>query len=231
MAIKENKINTTASTGALRPTLIFPAGMPRSLDYLEKCKREGQPVIGSSSLPYDVCKPLYPAWSYLPYITDPTFSDALAKTIKEYGLGMIYSPNPVVWNYLQRVLKDIDPEGTLVNGSPVDSELVDYRTALQHASKSLNFPLSIASSHPLKAPVSELEIAILFKHGNVISGMCDDEKIAALCEIARRSPAGDLVEIGGWWGKSAFVRKAGSILRDRQSSLRRSLEVRASGAA
>ena len=31
MAIKENKINTTASTGALRPTLIFPAGMPRSL--------------------------------------------------------------------------------------------------------------------------------------------------------------------------------------------------------
>ena len=205
MAIKAGQINIHEPIGALKPTLIFPAGMPRSLDYLEKCRREGQPVIGSSSLPYDVCKPLYPAWAYLPYITDSTFRDALTKTIREHGLGMIYSPNPVVWNYLQRALKDIDSEVTLVNGSPVESELGDYRAALQHANKALNFPLSIASSHPLKAPVSELEIAILFKHGHVISGMCDDEKIAALCEIARHSPEGDLVEIGSWWGKSAFI--------------------------
>jgi hypothetical protein len=35
--------------------------------------------------------------------------------------------------------------------------------------------------------------------------MCDNEKISALCEIARYSPQGDVVEIGSWWGKSAFI--------------------------
>ena len=63
----------------VKHTLIFPAGMPRSLDYLEKCKRDGTPVIGSSSLAYDVAKEKYPAWTSLPYITEPDFAAALKK--------------------------------------------------------------------------------------------------------------------------------------------------------
>ncbi|MFM7741890.1 MAG: class I SAM-dependent methyltransferase [Verrucomicrobiota bacterium] len=33
----------------------------------------------------------------------------------------------------------------------------------------------------------------------------DHLKLRALCEIARDCPRGDLVEIGSWWGKSAFI--------------------------
>lgn len=196
---------TTAHPTPIKPTLIFPAGMPRSLDYLEKCKREGQPVIGSSSLAYDVSKEKYPAWSYLPYITEPDFNDALKRTIAEHDIGGIYSPNPVAWNYLKRILKDINPNVSLVNDSPVNDELSGYRAAVGHARKTLKAALPVATSVPEKASVSELELSVIFRHGNVISGMCDDEKIAALCEIARRSVAGDVVEIGSWWGKSAFV--------------------------
>lgn len=198
-------MNNLQKNGAIKPTLIFPAGMPRSLDYLEKCKREGQPVIGSSSLAYDVSKEKYPAWTYLPYITEPGFNEALRATILALDIGGIYSPNPVAWNYFNRVLKDINPDIVLVNDSPVNDELSGYRAAVSHARQVLEQPLPLASSLTAKASVSQLEIATLFRHGNVISGMCDDEKISALCEVARYSTQGDVVEIGSWWGKSAFI--------------------------
>lgn len=190
---------------AIKPTLIFPAGMPRSLDYLEKCKREGQPVIGSSSLAYDVTKERYPAWSHLPYITEPDFNEALKKTIKEHNIGGIYSPNPVAWNYLKKTLQDINPDVTLVNDSPVNDELSGYRAANAWGGKVVAQPLPLASSLEAKPSISELELSIIFRHGNVISGMCDNEKISALCDMARYAPQGDVVEIGSWWGKSAFV--------------------------
>jgi hypothetical protein len=51
----------------------------------------------------------------------------------------------------------------------------------------------------------DFELAALFQHADAIPGMCDHEKFCGLCEIARHSPAGDIVEIGSWWGKSAFI--------------------------
>lgn len=190
---------------AEKPTLIFPAGMPRSLDYLDKCRREGKPVIGSSSLSYDVSKEKYSTWSYLPYITEPEFNDALKTAISEFDIGGIYTPNPVVWNYLNRVLKDINSDIALVNDFPVKDELSGYHTALSYARQVLEKPLQLASSLDAKVSISEMEIATLFKHGNMIPGMCDDEKICALCEIAKYAPRGDVVEIGSAWGKSAFI--------------------------
>lgn len=195
----------TQPHSAMRPTLIFPAGMPGALDYLEKCKREGLPVIGSSSLAYDVSKSRYPAWSYLPYITEPEFKDALKKTLAEHNIGGIYSPNPVAWNYLKKNLHEIDPQVTLVNDSPVNDALGGYREAQMLARKLRQSPLQLASSLPAKPALSELELSVIFRHGNVITGMCDNEKISALCEMARVCPMGDVVEIGSWWGKSAFV--------------------------
>ncbi|WP_076591586.1 class I SAM-dependent methyltransferase [Herminiimonas arsenitoxidans] len=193
----------TGPTG--KPILIFPASMPRSLDYLEKCKRDGQAVIGSSSLAYDVSKEKYPAWAYLPYVNDPTFNDALQTLIAERNIGGIYTPNPVVWNYLNKVLKKISLDIRLVNTWPMNDELSGYRTAISRAAYVLDNPLSLASMHTPKPALSKLQIASLFRHGNVIPGMCDDAKINALYEIARNSCSGDVVEIGSAFGKSAFI--------------------------
>lgn len=195
-----------ASTTAInKPILIFPAGMPRSLDYLERCKRDGQAVIGASSLAYDVSKPAYPEWAFLPYVNDPGFLQALQLLIAQRGIGGIYTPNPVVWSYLNEVLKDMQPAIPLVNASPVHDEMSGYRSAMAHARKTLATPLPIASVVETRAALPELQLATLFRHANVIPGMCDDEKISALYEIARHSVRGDVVEIGSAWGKSAFV--------------------------
>lgn len=197
---RQNKNSSDEKT-----VLIFPGGMPRSLEYLERCLREGQTVIGASSLAHDVSREKYPAWLSLPFVTQPEFDEALKHAISDSNIGGIYSPNPVVWDYLNRVLKERVPGVTLVNDSPVNMEMSSYRAARSHANGLLSRPLPLASNVAAKPSMSAIELAALFRHADVIPGMCDHEKFCVLCEIARYSPAGDLVEIGSWWGKSAFI--------------------------
>jgi len=138
-AQKFNPRNKKTGSGA-KPILIFPGGMPRSLEYLQKCLHEGQAVIGASSLVFDVSREKYPAWLSLPFVTQPEFDEALKQAISESNIGGIYSPDPVVWDYLRRTLKKLAPGVALVNDSPVNGELSGYRAARGHADSQLNRP-------------------------------------------------------------------------------------------
>lgn len=185
--------------------LVFPAGMPRSLAFLDRALSEGQYVVGASSLGHDPARERFPHWVHLPYVTSPGFDAALLDAIKEHAIDGIFTPNPVVWDYLNRFLPRSLQKVTLVNSSPVDSELSPYRTALQFGDSVVTHPLDLAAIGDAKPSISALEIAALFRHADTIPGMCDHDKIRALCEIFRYCPVGDVVEIGSWWGKSAFV--------------------------
>ena len=196
---------STYGSEGLKPVLIFPGGMPRALDHLQRCLTEGIPVVGASSLGYDVASSQYPAWCHLPFVNTPEFDAALQRAINNHGIGSIFSPNPVAWDYLQRRLASLAPGVRLVNASPVNEMLISYRASLRHARALLACSLALASPAFPRSPLSENELAALFRHADTIPGMCDNEKICALHEIARASVAGDVVEIGSWWGKSAFV--------------------------
>ena len=190
---------------AFKPVLIFPAGMLRSLEYLEQCQRNGQAVIGSSSLAYDVSKTRYPHWATLPYITEAGFDEALSDLIRQHDIGGIFTPNPVAWAYLHKALPLIAPGITLINASPAQEELTGYRAATKLGRQLLDQTLSLASCVRAKPAMPEVQLSALFRHANIIPGMCDDEKIGALCEISRYSVSGDIVEIGSAYGKSAFA--------------------------
>lgn len=179
--------------------------MPRSLSFLEKALREGVSVLGSSSLLHEPVRERYPLWTHLPYVTDPDFMPALGKAIAEYDIGSVFTPNPVVWDYLSRRLPDHYPDVKLVNGSPIEGETAPYREALRFAEHVIEQPLAFGGPSAPAPSLSPMEIAALFRHAETIPGMCDHEKMAALCEIFRRCPPGDVVEIGTWWGKSAFI--------------------------
>lgn len=185
--------------------LVFPAGMPRSLAFLDRALAEGQSVVGSSSLGHDPARERYPLWVHLPYVGVPGFDDSLRQAIVDYDIAGIYTPNPVVWDYLQRCMQTSFPGVRLVNASPVDSEMAPYHKALEFGQSVFAQPLELMGSGPSRPSLSALEIATLFRHAETIPGMCDHDKIRALCEIFRSTPAGDIVEIGSWWGKSAFV--------------------------
>jgi hypothetical protein len=188
-----------------KPILIFPAGMPRSLAYLQKCQQEGRTVIGASSLGYDPSREQYPAWVHLPYVTDPAFNQILKQAVEQFDIGEIYTPNIVVWNHLNETLEKLIPGVSLANTSPVDEVLGGYRMALTKSHSLLSNQLELTPSVASHRVLSEIELAALIRYADLIPGMCDDDKFRALLEIARYAVKGDIVEIGSWWGKSAFI--------------------------
>lgn len=188
-----------------KAVLVFPAGMPMSLEFLGKCLREQRKVIGASSLAHDPSRQEYPAWLALPYVNQDGFDAGLAQAVRDFDIGGIYTPHPVVWGYLSRALERIAPGISLLNADPANTELEGYRAAQARARALLGRPLPLAVAQKAKADLTQLELAAFYHHAQAIPGMCDREKMRALYEVARYCPAGDVVEIGSWWGKSAFI--------------------------
>lgn len=203
--VRTRSLTTSKECHMNKQILIFPAGMPRALDYLQKCQQQGRRVIGASSLGYDPSREKYPAWVHLPYVTDPAFDEAFRKAVVELDIGEIYTPNIAVWSYLNQTLKQLAPGVALANTSPVDEVLSGYRSALTKARFLAANPLELASDIPMHTPLSEIETAALIRYADLIPGMCDDDKLRALVECTRYSVHGDIVEIGSWWGKSAYI--------------------------
>ena len=93
---------------------------------------------------------------------------------------------------------------TLANASPAQHEMEPYRAARSKAEQHLADSYAVLSGDA-KPPMEIGALAALYRHAETIPGMCDHLKLRALCEITRDCPEGDLVEIGSWWGKSAFI--------------------------
>lgn len=191
--------------GSDQRILVFPAGMPRSLTYLERAKSEGLSLIGASSLPSDSTRALYEDWVHLPFVTEPEFDAALERAVEDHDIGGVYTPNYVIWHHLHQQIERGASKLTLVNDFPIHEELKPYSKPLQSGEIFSSHPLHLESAVAPQAPLSQIEAAALLRHADVMPGMCDQDKIRALCEVARRCPPGDLVEIGSWCGKSAFV--------------------------
>jgi hypothetical protein len=198
--IMQKKDSITSGT-----ILIFPGGMPKSLEFLQQCMADGKATLGASSLAHDPTRQQYAAWAYLPYVTDESFDAALQALISSQCIKGIYTPNPVIWDHLHRTLQALAPGVALLNASPADAELAAYRKAQSQVASWLEQPLAIGAGLPARPSASRLQLAALFRHAELIPGMCDREKMFALGEIARHAVDGDIVEIGSWWGKSAFL--------------------------
>lgn len=182
-------------------TLIFPGGMPGSLAYLQQCRMNGASVVGASSLHYDPNGAEYPAWTYLPLITDPDFDAALDRAITDLEIQDVFTPHPIVWDHLHARAKAGQLAVTLLNKPETWSDAAPYRQAMIE-SRLAPLPVHFSGEKP---PLSEPEAAALLYHADKITGMCDRDKTLALVQIFRHMPEGDVVEIGSWWGKSAFI--------------------------
>ena len=166
-----------------------------------------------ASLGHDPAREKYDSWAFIPFVTDEDFFPALQRAVRDHNINGIYTPNPVVWDVLNKRLAQELPGVRLVNTSPVDEVTAPYAVARQFAASIVENPLHLPDT-PLRDLPDAREIAALYHHVEAIPGMCDHEKIRALCAIFRSAPAGDVVEIGSWWGKSAFVLRQLARLND-----------------
>lgn len=186
-------------------TLIFPAGMPGSISYLHACNEQKKQVIGASSLRNDPSREQYSRWAFLPYVTDPTFESELARLLSTSQVSEIFTANPTVWNVLSKLLPSLAPNVSLVGDSPVREVLSTYRSSMLVSNRLWESREFLQLGSKAMARMSQANFNAMVHHTNTIPGMCDHQKLLALSEIFRDAPSGDVVEIGSWWGKSAFI--------------------------
>ena len=182
--------------------LIFPAGVPDAFKYRVEAAARGARVIGASSLDWNPGSEVYDAWEHLPYVHTPEFSEALVALIARQGVTSIYTPHGVVSAHLSQILPTLAPDIRLIDASPLLDKEREYRALRARAAALESAPDWFGGGAPR---LSGAALAGLLRLIDTVSGMSDNDKIAAMIEVARHVPAGDIVEIGSWWGRSAAL--------------------------
>jgi Methyltransferase domain len=183
--------------------LVFPAGMPEGLVFRDRARARGLRVVGASSLERDPAEPTYEAWEHLPYVNDPGFDDAFAEVVRRHDVSTVHAPHYIVWKHLSERLGQIAPGARLTTGPiPQDNERA-YRS-LEDRAAALKAPC-FWPALPGKLRLTALQQAGLMRMVDAIPGSCGEEMMVAVAEAMRHAPAGDVVEIGAWWGRSAAL--------------------------
>lgn len=181
--------------------LIFPSNIRASLDLLAEARRWGQRAIGSSSLEQDPNASFFDSWERLPYVGDPGFFDSLAQLAERHRITGVMTPHAPSYFYLAKLLPDRLPQVRLIGESPYQRQMQWVDNSFLHAKEILERVTNIVP----QMKIDPLLVAALLSHAENIFGECSDEKIVALCSIFSSAPTGDVIEIGSFYGKSAYV--------------------------
>lgn len=182
--------------------LIFPAGVPDALKYRAEAAERGCHVVGASSLAFNPEAGRYDAWEYLPYVHAPEFPERLAALIARLNISAIYAPHEVVSGHLAELLPGLAPGVELISASPLLAKEREYRDLWKRAEAISAAPDWFDGG---VARLTGAKLAGLLRYVDGVPGMSDNDKIAAIIEVARHVPVGDIVEIGSWWGRSAAL--------------------------
>jgi hypothetical protein len=185
--------------------LVFPAGMPDALTWARHASNTGVRIVGASSLEHDPAWQSYPEWTSLPWIGDCGFSTALSQCLTERRIDTVFTPHAVVWSVLRELLPRVSPEVSLEPAEPWAADLADYRAYRDVAARFTLTGLSLAAGGDPAACMPASKLAALVRMFQLAPGQCDDTKLEGLVAIFRHMPAGDIVEIGTFWGRSAVA--------------------------
>lgn len=188
-----------------RSVLVFPAGMPPSLAWARRAAHEGLRIVGASSLACDPAQSSYREWVSLPWIGDRDFGNVLGHSLAEKHIDAVFTPHPVVWMKLRDLLPKVAPSARLEAELPLDAELAEYRAYRDIAAGFARDPMQPGGCGELAAPMTSVQLAALVREFQLVPGQCDYSKLEALVAIFRSMPAGDVVEIGSFWGRSAVA--------------------------
>lgn len=182
--------------------LVFPINIKSSMAYADVAKELGFDVVECSSVvDYETAE--RPGVQQLPYVTDAGFDAAFNALLEKEGIGYLYSAHTAVWGYFNTFIQN-HPERKLVlcNQIPLNEggEQVDH--ALAFGAACVDF-LNEKSSG--EHSLGKWFYAGLYKNYYDILGQANSEKLMLLAHVAARAPAGDVIEIGSLYGRSAYA--------------------------
>lgn len=181
--------------------LLFPGGAPDALEHMQKAVANGDRVIGASSVPGDLAQSFYPEWRYLPYITNPDFEAALLRVLAETAVKVIYTRHLVIGRRLKELIEK-HRLGVRLDTCAFAAPVIRVQDMLM---EQVRHPFLLGFDADAVPALTDIEKASLLHHAAHIEGQSNEDKLLALMEIFRHCPKGDVVEIGTFWGRSAFL--------------------------
>ncbi|WP_019646417.1 class I SAM-dependent methyltransferase [Novispirillum itersonii] len=169
---------------------------------IEEGHRHGRKVFGASALQPDPYADRFDGWAPLPYLQAPAFFQELTQLLKDWEVSHIYTSHAPTFHFLT-LHADILPQSVrLMQPSPYERQSLLVRTAWDGLSERME---EIARLAGAPVPYSPAFIASLLYYSANLYGECREEKALALCAVMADAPKGDIVEIGTFFGKSAFL--------------------------
>lgn len=182
-------------------TLIFPSSLAVAQAFYSREKDRGEVLLAASSLAFDEFSHHYEQWFQLPMIYDDDFSDAFICAISTHNISNIYCPHPVVYQHLQSLIGEQGLQVNLLGKSPILEDSETLIRLLEKSGQGFNYLKTISSGSTL----SLNEVAAIYQQSSEITGQTNDTKILSLMLAFAKMPAGDIIEIGSYWGKSAYI--------------------------
>jgi hypothetical protein len=181
--------------------LVFPSGMPESLEFARNELSGENSIIGASSIQFNGSH-LYPIHESLPFVTQANFDALLAELIVKHAIDAIYTPHPVVWQKIYELLNMGCIDITLLNEHPAEMALDSYRQASAMAAAGVWSIDGICDGWVV--PEQWFRVG-LFHALRALPGQSSYEKLSFLSAVVMNLPRGDIVEIGSLWGRSAYA--------------------------
>lgn len=188
--------------------LIFPLDLDDADPVIRVATALGIEVIGASSAMAAPVGRAVHKFLRLPFVTDPAFDDAFDSILAEHGITAVFAPHQGVWRHLRtRQESQASPLPFLL--CQPDPFTATWELFAPHESWAAT---ALASRNPewiggttRRPALSQAQYAALHRQFLNTPGQCDEAKLHALCDIARLLPAGDLLEVGCLYGRSALA--------------------------
>ncbi|WP_312282660.1 MULTISPECIES: class I SAM-dependent methyltransferase [Pseudescherichia] len=178
--------------------LVFPCNIESGTSFIAHAQALGANVIYASSVATAQTGKRVHA---LPYVNTEEFTDAFLALLDSEDIGYVYSEHDVVLEYLHSLKANpgLEQKFTICNEFP-------YRVYQAKYAEALDFGAQVLADNPsFPGLLTQEKYASLFIQFNMIPGMSDNEKLKSLVSLFNRVPSGDVVEIGSYWGRSAYA--------------------------
>ncbi len=188
--------------------LIFPLDLDDANSVIRIAAALGVEIIGASSAMIGPGNRAVNDFIRLPFVTDTAFDAALKEALGRHGITTVFAPHQGVWRHLDNLLRTA-PDSYRFNLCKPDPFTATSRLFSPHEDWAAvtmlsTLPESIGESS-FRPHLSRNCYAALHRQFLNTPGDSDEDKLRALCDIARLLPQGDLLEVGCLYGRSALA--------------------------
>ncbi|GAB2182495.1 class I SAM-dependent methyltransferase [Denitratisoma sp. agr-D3] len=185
--------------------LIFPLDLDETTPVIRVAASLRIPTVGASSALSSAEGRAVDHFIKLPFVTEPSFNDALAEALGRFGITTVFAPHQGVWRHLNTLLCT-QPDRYSFSLCKPDPFTATWQLFAPHEDWARNvLDAPWRPEEPIRPPLSHSSYAALHRLFLSTPGQSDEGKLHALCDIAQLLPRGDMLEVGCLYGRSAIA--------------------------